>query len=333
MFDSAIRLPPFPDALNARLQFRLQSRIERDSALEILFGFGVLALTQQSQSAVHVSQGVARMEFDGSVEVIDRPIQFISVAHYQRAAEIARGEARIERKSLVEILQRAVAVPLRAPSKAAIEIDRREARIDHEGAVKIGEGAIELFLIHIQVAAIVVGLRVARIDRDGAVEINKRPIVLLQGITRDAAIVVGVVETRIDHEGAVAVGDRALVIAESITREPAIGICRRRQRVKDFDPVELRRLAVERRIPFEIAIVRARADLDGFGEIGDRALEIAFLIERTASVEMVVRGARRLSQTQRREKAQSYRSLRDSVKFHTQLSSEKRHVVTNLFVT
>src|SRR2546422_1049700 len=126
MFDSAISLPPFLDALDVQLQLRLQSRLEREGALEILYGFGVLALPQQSQPAVPVSQGVARIEFGGAIEVIDRAIQFILVAQHYRAAVVARSEARIERNSLVEIFQRAVAIPLRAPSKAAIEIDRCE---------------------------------------------------------------------------------------------------------------------------------------------------------------------------------------------------------------
>ena len=74
--------PPLLDSLDERLEFLLQLRIEREGALEILFGFGVLALPQQSQPAVPVSQGVTRIEFDGAIEVIDRAIQFTPVAPY-----------------------------------------------------------------------------------------------------------------------------------------------------------------------------------------------------------------------------------------------------------
>src|SRR5262245_22778737 len=325
VFASAVRLPPFLNALDVQLHLLFQFRREREGALEILFGFGVLALPQQSQPAIPVSQGVARVEFDGSIEVVDRAFQFILVAQHYSAAVVAWSEARIERNGLVAIFHRAFAVPFRAPGKAAIEIDRLEARVDRDRAVKIGEGAIEIFFIHIRVAAIVVSVGVARVDRDRAVEIHKRAFVIPQGVARDAAIVVCDMEARVDRNRAVAVGYRALVIAESITRQPAIGVRRRRQRVEYSDLVEIRRRAGKTRIALPVADVQSRADLDGFGEIGDRALEIAFLVERTAPVEMIVRGARRLSKTRRREKAHGERSLRDRVKFHTQLSSEMAH--------
>src|SRR5262249_30695474 len=114
----------------------------------------------------------------------------------------------------------------------------------------------------------------------------------------------------------------ALIIAEFITRQPAIGVRRRRQRVEYSHFVEIRRRVAETGAALPIAIVQSRTDLDGFGEIGDRALEISFLIERTPSVEMILRGARRLRQTSRRDKTQSDRGLRDKMKFHTQLSLE-----------
>src|SRR5262245_6565817 len=330
-FDLAIRPPPLPGALDVQLQFLLQFRLQSDGSFEILFGFGLLAQLQQNQSAVPVSQGVARVEFDCAIELPDRALQLVLVRQRHGAAIVARSGTRIERDDLVEIFQRAVPVLLLAPGKAAIEIGLLEARIERDGAVKIGEGAIEIFLIHIQVAAVVVGLGVARTDRDRAVEIYKRAVVIFQGVARDSAIVVCVVETRIDRESAVAVGDRSLVIAEFITRQPTIGVRRRRQRVEYPHLVEIRRRAAETGAALPISIVQARADLDGFGEIGDCALKISFLIERTASVEMILRGARRLRQTRRREKTQSERGLRDRMKFHTQLSFGKSRGRFSLF--
>src|SRR5262245_48049640 len=66
--------PPLLDPLDERLEFLFQLRIGREGALEILFGFGVLALPHQSQSAVRVCRSVVRSEFDGAIEIIDRAI-------------------------------------------------------------------------------------------------------------------------------------------------------------------------------------------------------------------------------------------------------------------
>src|SRR5262245_53068250 len=114
--------PPSVDSLDEGLEFLLQLRTDREGALEILFGFGVLALPHQSQSAVPVSDSVARSEFDGAIEVIDRAIQFIPVTHYYPAAVVARGEARIKIERLVEILQRPVLVPFLAPRETSIVV-------------------------------------------------------------------------------------------------------------------------------------------------------------------------------------------------------------------
>src|SRR4029453_13208912 len=97
MYELAIRLPPLPGALDVQLQFRLQFRIQSDSSLEITLGFGVLAQPQQSQSAVPVSQSVARVEFDCAIEFPDRALQFVLGRQRHRAAIVARSETRIER--------------------------------------------------------------------------------------------------------------------------------------------------------------------------------------------------------------------------------------------
>src|SRR5262247_434764 len=121
MFDLAIRLPPLPGALDVQLQFRLQFRLQSEGSLEILFGFGVPAQPQQNQSAVPVSKGVARVEFDCAIEFPDRALQFVLVRQRHRAAVVARSVTRIERDGLVEIFQRAVHAPLLASGIAAIE--------------------------------------------------------------------------------------------------------------------------------------------------------------------------------------------------------------------
>src|SRR5262249_60083460 len=95
----AARLPPFLHSLDALLDFSLQRRIEREGALEIPFGFGVLTLSQKGQPAVPVSRSEARVEFDGATEFADPAIQFISVARHHPAAVVARGETRIDRHS------------------------------------------------------------------------------------------------------------------------------------------------------------------------------------------------------------------------------------------
>src|SRR5262249_12021509 len=153
---------------------------------------------------------------------------------------------------------------------------------------------------------------------------NQRYVVILLGEARDAACIIAVGKARIDRDRAVAVGDRAIVIAQSIPRQPAIGVGQRRQWIEDFDAIEIRRRAAEASSVLQIvltaAVVQTRADLDGFGEVGDRAFEIAFIVKRTAAVEMIVRGSRRLGQTGRRQKTQSYRSPDHRVKLHTQRS-------------
>src|SRR5262245_48935352 len=157
---------------NAIAVYQPQIRVQRETLREIALSFGLPSLLQPGQSPQRVAFGLARIEGNLLAEVGNGLGQRAREIPRQPAIAICVSPTRVERDGLVVIIHRPVRIAQNEPDDTTVVVSSGESGIEFERAIIVRDGGLQVALSLFGGAAIESERRVSRVDFKRAVEIG-----------------------------------------------------------------------------------------------------------------------------------------------------------------
>src|SRR5581483_9446476 len=189
---------------DARVERRLEPRVESEALGEVAFGFVVPAEQQPHQTALRPEAGALRAESDRLIQVGVRAPQVALIA--ARGAAVAPGgrEARVEFDGPAVIADRGVEFLLRLPGVTPAVVRHRVSWVERDGLIEVRDGLVEP-----RRAAVVPGFGLIGLEFDGFGAGADGLVVFPEQIPHYAGVVPGAGELRVEGDGESVVLNRA----------------------------------------------------------------------------------------------------------------------------